>query len=189
LAGRLRQSGSSEQTQATLQGGTAFLIRRCGMNCHRLYQRLLYLLIRLSEKTKKALRDHFNQLYPAHTCVDHPTLECPACMKWTGDAFASARSHSQCFAVSRNESSDVVQYQPSGYAIMIRVKLVDRWAWMTWMRYETYEQAAAHLRQREKIVSFGSKEWLNLLSFEADPPSPDSCLSTEQQPQPEQLFG
>jgi hypothetical protein len=28
------------------------------------------------------------QAYPAHECVDHPSLPCPTCLKWTGDAFA-----------------------------------------------------------------------------------------------------
>ena len=35
--------------------------------------------------------------YPAHECVDRPTLPCPACLKWTGDGFATVRSNPQCF--------------------------------------------------------------------------------------------
>ena len=35
--------------------------------------------------------------YPAHECVDWPTLPCPACLKWTGDGFATVRSNPQCF--------------------------------------------------------------------------------------------
>lgn len=32
------------------------------------------------------------EAYPAHTCVDQPTLTCPACLKWTGDGFATVRN-------------------------------------------------------------------------------------------------
>jgi hypothetical protein len=53
-------------------------------------------------------------------------------------------------------------YDTSGYAVMIPVRLVDRRAWMTWMRYETYGQALANARQGNKIVPFGSAEWTNL---------------------------
>src|ERR1700756_3147202 len=35
--------------------------------------------------------------YPAHTCVDQPILPCPACLKWTGDGFATVRANPQCF--------------------------------------------------------------------------------------------
>lgn len=35
--------------------------------------------------------------YPAHTCVDQPILSCPACLKWTGDGFATVRNNPQCF--------------------------------------------------------------------------------------------
>jgi len=28
---------------------------------------------------------------PGHTCVDQPHLPCPACLKWTGDAFATVK--------------------------------------------------------------------------------------------------
>jgi hypothetical protein len=51
---------------------------------------------------------------------------------------------------------------PSGYAVMIPVRFADRWAWTTWRRYDTYEQAAANARTGDKIVPFGSTEWTNL---------------------------
>ena len=35
--------------------------------------------------------------YPAHTCVDQPILPCPACLKWTGDGFATVRSTPRSF--------------------------------------------------------------------------------------------
>jgi hypothetical protein len=34
---------------------------------------------------------------PAHECIDHPTLPCPGCLKWTGDARASVQGNPQCF--------------------------------------------------------------------------------------------
>jgi hypothetical protein len=37
------------------------------------------------------------EAYPAHECVDRPSLPCPACLKWTGDAFATVKSNTQCF--------------------------------------------------------------------------------------------
>jgi hypothetical protein len=43
--------------------------------------------------------------------------------------------------------------------VMIRVCFVDGWGWKTWMRYETYEEAAAHAREGNMIVTFGSAEW------------------------------
>jgi hypothetical protein len=53
-------------------------------------------------------------------------------------------------------------YDTSGYAVMIRVRFVDHWAWTTWIRYETYEEALANARQGDKVVPFGSAEWTNL---------------------------
>lgn len=34
---------------------------------------------------------------PPHECVDRPSLPCPACLKWTGDAYATVRSNPQTF--------------------------------------------------------------------------------------------
>jgi hypothetical protein len=31
------------------------------------------------------------EAYPGHTCVDQPNLPCPACLKWTGNAFATVK--------------------------------------------------------------------------------------------------
>jgi hypothetical protein len=100
--------------------------------------------------------------YPSHTCVDQPTLPCPACLKWTGDGFASV-NNSQCSSgITDKPAAGTMQYDTSGYAVMVRVRLVDRWTWTTWMRYDTYEQAAAHKREDHKIVPFGSAEWMAL---------------------------
>jgi hypothetical protein len=52
-----------------------------------------------------------------------------------------------------------LEYEERGYAVMIRVRFVDGWGWDTWMRYETYEEAATHARECNKIVPFGSAEW------------------------------
>ncbi len=89
--------------------------------------------------------------YPTHTCVDQPTFACPACLKWTGDGFAMVRNNSQCSpGITDKLAVEAMQYDTSGYAVMVRVRLVDRWAWTTWMRYDTYEQAAAHERAGDK---------------------------------------
>jgi hypothetical protein len=34
---------------------------------------------------------------PPHECVDRPSLPCPACLKCTGDPYATVRSNPQCF--------------------------------------------------------------------------------------------
>lgn len=52
-----------------------------------------------------------------------------------------------------------LQYEESGYAVMIRVCFVDGWGWDTWMRYETHEEATTYAREGNKIVTFGSAEW------------------------------
>src|SRR5271155_1317989 len=64
-----------------------------------------------------------------------------------------------------------LQYEEYGYAVMIRLRFVDGWGWDTWMRYETYEKAAAHARAGHKIVPFGSAEWHALLQIR-EPASP-----------------
>ena len=48
------------------------------------------------------------------------------------------------------------------YAVMTRTRLVDRWTWTTWMRFETYAEAAAHAREGGKVVRFRSPEWAAL---------------------------
>jgi hypothetical protein len=49
-----------------------------------------------------------------------------------------------------------------GYAVMIRIRVGDRWTWTTWMRFETYAEAAAHAREGNKVVRFRSPEWAAL---------------------------
>ena len=65
-------------------------------------------------------------------------------------------------AFDKPAAVEAFHYDISGYALMIPVRLADRRAWMTWMRYETYGQALANARQGNKIVPFGSAEWTNL---------------------------
>jgi len=75
-----------------------------------------------------------------------------------------------------------MQYDTSGHAVMVRVRLVDRWAWTTWMRYDTYEQAAAHKREDHKIVPFGSAEWMALLQSVEPALTPNAIVRRKNQP-------
>ena len=50
----------------------------------------------------------------------------------------------------------------SGYAVMTRIRVGDRWTWTTWMRFETYAEAEAHARESNKVVRFRSPEWVAL---------------------------
>jgi hypothetical protein len=50
----------------------------------------------------------------------------------------------------------------SGYAVMTRIWVVDHWTWATWMCFDTYAQAVAHARKRDKVVRFSSEEWAAL---------------------------
>ena len=109
----------------------------------------------------KSPRAGWSEAYPAHTCVDQPILPCPACSKWTGDEFATVKSNRQCSpGINRNLAPKAIEYEESGYAVMVRVKLIDGWSWTSWMRYDSYEEAAANLREGQKIVPFGSAEWM-----------------------------
>jgi len=50
----------------------------------------------------------------------------------------------------------------SGYAVMTRIKVGDRWTWTTWMRFGTYAEAAAHARDGNEVARFRSLEWAAL---------------------------
>jgi GGDEF domain-containing protein len=116
------------------------------------------------------------EAFPAHTCVDQLILACPACLKWTGDGFASI-NNSQCPTdITDKPAAEIMQYDTSGYAVMVRVRWVDRWAWTTWMRYDTYEQAAAHKKEGHKIVPFGFAEWTALCQS-AEPALPPNVTA------------
>lgn len=113
------------------------------------------------------------EAYPAHTCIDQTSLSCPACLKWTGDGFATVKSNPQCFPdLTREPVLDLSYHGTSGYAVMIPVRLAEGWAWRTWMRYDTREEAIAHAREGAKVVAFGSAEWMALRNEEGIlPPS------------------
>lgn len=74
-----------------------------------------------------------------------------------------------------------LQYEEFGYAVMIRVCFVDGWGWNTWMRYETYEEAAAHAKEGNKIVPFGSAEWYALRLIR-EPALPASAYVPQENP-------
>jgi hypothetical protein len=145
------------------------------MDFRRLFGMFLHTTIRPDTKRKCSTQPsapqntghthvRYAEAYPAHTCVDQPILSCPACLKWTGDGFASVRANPEGFpGIFGQPATKPIQNEPSGYAVMVRVKFVDGWAWRTWMRYDTYEQAASHRREGQKIVPFGSDEWKALL--------------------------
>jgi hypothetical protein len=59
----------------------------------------------------------------------------------------------------------------SRYAIMTRIGVGDRWTWTTWMRFEAYAEAAAHAREGNKVVRFGTPEWTALRQH-GEPASP-----------------
>ena len=46
-----------------------------------------------------------------------------------------------------------------GYAVMIRIRVGDRWTWTTWMRFETYAEAVVHARN-ENLPPRGEGETL-----------------------------
>lgn len=48
------------------------------------------------------------------------------------------------------------------YAVMIKIRVGDRWIWTTWMCYATYAEAAAHARDGNKVVRFRSAEYVAL---------------------------
>lgn len=67
-----------------------------------------------AEDAEKLAADR--EAYPAHTCVDQPTLPCPACLKWTGDGFATVRNNPQCFpGITDKLAAEAVQYDTSRY--------------------------------------------------------------------------
>jgi len=57
------------------------------------------------------------------------------------------------------------------YAVMIRIKVGDRWTWTTWMCFGTHAEAAAHAREGNKVVRFQSPEWV-ALRRQSEPASP-----------------
>jgi hypothetical protein len=72
----------------------------------------------------------------------------------------------QCAVPSHSTGNPAVEPTPaasgeaavsdSGYAVMTRVRVGDRWTWTTWMRFETYGETTAHAREGNKVVGFRS---------------------------------
>jgi hypothetical protein len=84
---------------------------------------------------------------------------------------AEEEAEFQCPAPSQTTDNPVLEATPapgeaavsdSGYAVMTRIRVGDRWTWTTWMCFETYAKAAAHAREGNKVVRFLSPEWMAL---------------------------
>ena len=84
---------------------------------------------------------------------------------------AEEESEFRCAVPSHSTDNPAVETTPaapaeaasdSGYAVMTRIRVGDRWTWTTWMRFETYAEAEAHARESNKVVRFRSPEWLAL---------------------------
>jgi len=73
---------------------------------------------------------------------------------------------------ARPEARAEAAVTDSHYAVMIKIRVGDRWSWGTWMCFETYAEAAAHAREGNKIVRFRSPEWLALRQH-SEPASPN----------------
>ena len=65
---------------------------------------------------------------------------------------------------ARTEAPAEAVVTDSRYAVMVKIRVGDRWTWTTWMCFETYAEAAAHTRKGNKVVRFRSAEILSLLS-------------------------
>jgi hypothetical protein len=48
------------------------------------------------------------------------------------------------------------------YAVMVRIRVGDRWIWTTWMCHATYAEATVHARNGNKVVRFRSAEYMAL---------------------------
>lgn len=94
---------------------------------------------------------------------------------------AEEDSEFQCAVPSHSTGNPAVESTPtapaeaavsdSGYAVMTRIRVGDDWTWTTWMRFETYTEAAASAREGNKVVRFRSPEWL-ALRLHSEPASP-----------------
>ena len=72
-----------------------------------------------------------------------------------------------------------------GYAVMTRIRAGDHWEWKTWMCLDTHGEAAAHARERDKIVQFASAEWRALREQTAGVPPGHACADTDLPSKPE----
>jgi hypothetical protein len=72
----------------------------------------------------------------------------------------------------------------SVYAVMTRIRVGDGWTWTTWMRFETYAEAAEHAREANKVVRFGSSEWA-VLRQQTEAASPIVIDAPRESPPPQ----
>ncbi len=70
-------------------------------------------------------------------------------------------STNNCTVETTPAAPEAAGHDP-GYAVMIRIRVGDRWSWTTWMCFETYAEAAAHAREGNEVVGFRSPEWAAL---------------------------
>lgn len=94
---------------------------------------------------------------------------------------AEEESEFQCPVPSHSTRNPAVETIPaapaeaavsgSGYAVMTRIRVGDHWTCATWMRFETYAEAAANAREGNKVVRFRSPEWTALRQY-SEPASP-----------------
>jgi hypothetical protein len=69
------------------------------------------------------------------------------------------------------------QYRNDGttYAVMVRIEVEAQYKWTTWMTYDTYREAAARAGAADKVVVFGSPQWVELKKH-AEPIVTDEAL-------------
>jgi len=113
---------------------------------------------------------------------EHETImEADSCIPWAG-GYVVAVENGVVRSLTGEEESEFqrVHYAPRtdnpaveptalaeavsgpGYAVMIRIRVGNRWTWTSWMRFETYAEAAAHPREGNKVMRFRSPEWTTL---------------------------
>jgi len=116
---------------------------------------------------------------------EHPTIrEAAECINYAG-AYVLATENGALRALTVDEEAEFQRaiYAPrideptldairaaeeryrndgTGYAVMVRIKVVDHYQWATWMTYGTYGEAAAHAGTAHRIVAFGSPRWVEL---------------------------
>jgi len=73
-------------------------------------------------------------LGPAHECVDRPHLPCPACLKWTGDPFATVNANPR---VGPTGEEDDLEYEER----LLRKESFEEWrnSLMEWSQQQSRE--------------------------------------------------
>jgi hypothetical protein len=106
---------------------------------------------------------------------------------------AEEKYESQCALPSHSTDNPAVETTPAapveaavsdpGFAVMIRIRVGDRWTWTTWMRFGTYVEATAHAPEGNKVVRFRSPEWAALRQ-QAEAASPVAINAPRESPPP-----